>query len=124
MQEHFRKYAKYGLVMSSILLPILTTDKGKGIDMDEATINYEKNKDKRPEKGKNLRLFDDFSSENAQKTPERCCHRYGAIRLCIKSIQKTQLQSLLKIYKKTFCSKYVLFNLTTDIITHSIRIFL
>lgn len=34
MQEHFRKYARFGLIMSSMLLPMLTSDSGTVVDLD------------------------------------------------------------------------------------------
>lgn len=35
MQEHFRKFAKFGLILSTALLPMITSDDGHGIDVDE-----------------------------------------------------------------------------------------
>ncbi|XP_055298661.1 uncharacterized protein LOC129566598 [Sitodiplosis mosellana] len=34
MQEHFRKFGKFGLVLAAILLPLLTKDSGKEVDLD------------------------------------------------------------------------------------------
>lgn len=34
MLEHFRKFAKFGLILSTILLPMITSEVGSGIDMD------------------------------------------------------------------------------------------
>lgn len=38
MQEHFRKFAKFGLLLSTALLPVVTAENG-GIDMDEIAQN-------------------------------------------------------------------------------------
>lgn len=35
MMEHFRRLAKFGLVLASILLPVITADVGKGVNLDE-----------------------------------------------------------------------------------------
>lgn len=35
MLEHFRKFAKFGLILSTVLLPMLTSDANTGIDLDE-----------------------------------------------------------------------------------------
>lgn len=34
MLEHFRKFGKFGLVLAAILLPLLTKDSGKEVDLD------------------------------------------------------------------------------------------
>lgn len=34
MQEHLRKFARFGLVLATVLLPMLTSESG-GVDMDE-----------------------------------------------------------------------------------------
>lgn len=34
MLEHFRKFAKFGLVLSTVLLPMITSDAGSGLDLD------------------------------------------------------------------------------------------
>lgn len=34
MLEHFRKYAKFGLVLSTVLLPMITSTIGSGLDLD------------------------------------------------------------------------------------------
>lgn len=34
MLEHFHKFGKFGLVLAAILLPLLTKDSGKEIDLD------------------------------------------------------------------------------------------
>lgn len=34
MLDHFRKFARYGLMIATLLIPILTTDIGNGIEMD------------------------------------------------------------------------------------------
>lgn len=34
MLEHFRKFGKFGLVLATILLPLLTKDGGQDIDLD------------------------------------------------------------------------------------------
>lgn len=45
MLDHFRKFGKYGLLMATLLLPIILADKGQGVDLDEATNNSEHYKD-------------------------------------------------------------------------------
>lgn len=34
MQEHFRKFGKLGLVLSTVLLPMITSEEGSGLDLD------------------------------------------------------------------------------------------
>lgn len=34
MIEHFRKFAKFGLVLSTVLLPMITSEIGSGLDLD------------------------------------------------------------------------------------------
>lgn len=34
MLEHFHKFAKFGLVLSTVLLPIITSETGSGLDLD------------------------------------------------------------------------------------------
>lgn len=35
MQDHFRKFARYGLIMASVLLPVITQDRGSGFDSED-----------------------------------------------------------------------------------------
>lgn len=35
MMEHFRKFAKFAMVFSTVLLPLITTDSGSKVDLDE-----------------------------------------------------------------------------------------
>lgn len=35
MKEHFRKFGKFGLILASVLLPIITQESGSGWDLDE-----------------------------------------------------------------------------------------
>lgn len=35
MLEHFKKFAKFGLILSTALLPMMTSEDGHGIDIDE-----------------------------------------------------------------------------------------
>lgn len=35
MMEHFRKFAKFGLVLSTVLLPMITSESGSGLDLDD-----------------------------------------------------------------------------------------
>lgn len=35
MQNHFRKFGKFGMIMSTMLLPMITADDGSVVDMDE-----------------------------------------------------------------------------------------
>ena len=39
MMEHFRKFAKFGLVLSTVLLPMITSETGSGLDLDGMTDN-------------------------------------------------------------------------------------
>lgn len=55
MQEHFRKFGKFGLISSTVLLPIITADRGNGIDLDEAA-------DKR-----NVNIFEGFFSDSSRE---------------------------------------------------------
>lgn len=34
MMEHLRKFAKFGLVLSTVLLPMITSESGCGLDLD------------------------------------------------------------------------------------------
>lgn len=34
MEEHLRRFGKYGLTMATFMLPIITTDKGIAVDMN------------------------------------------------------------------------------------------
>lgn len=34
MLEHFRKFGKFGLVLSTVLLPMITSEIGSGLDLD------------------------------------------------------------------------------------------
>lgn len=34
MMEHFRKFARFGLILSTVLLPMITSDAGNGLDLD------------------------------------------------------------------------------------------
>lgn len=34
MLEHFRKFGKYGLIMATVVLPMITQDKGTKVDLD------------------------------------------------------------------------------------------
>lgn len=65
MLEHFRKYAKFGLVLSTILLPMITTDRGNGIDLDEMAAKFEKSKETNFEND-DLGVFDSFISDNSR----------------------------------------------------------
>lgn len=35
MLDHFRKFAKFALILSTVLLPMMTSESGNGIDLDE-----------------------------------------------------------------------------------------
>lgn len=35
MLEHFRRFAKFGLLLATMLLPMLTTEQGNGVNLDE-----------------------------------------------------------------------------------------
>lgn len=58
MQEHFRKFGKYGLILSSALLPMITAEKGNAIDMDEAANDMANNQ--------NSKTFDNLISETSR----------------------------------------------------------
>lgn len=34
MLEHFRKFGKFGLILSTVVLPMITSDSGCGLDLD------------------------------------------------------------------------------------------
>lgn len=34
MMEHFRKFGKFGLILSTVVLPMITSDIGCGLDFD------------------------------------------------------------------------------------------
>lgn len=58
MELHFRKFAKYGLILATIVLPIITTERGIAIDLDEIANDLENSK--------NADIFDTFISENSR----------------------------------------------------------
>lgn len=66
MQDHFRKYGKFGMVLSTVLLPMITTEKGNGLDLDELCVNFEKNKENNIKDSKELDAFNSFISENSR----------------------------------------------------------
>lgn len=35
MLEHFRKFAKFGLILATVLLPMLTAERGNTLDLDD-----------------------------------------------------------------------------------------
>lgn len=41
LQEHFRKYAKFGLILSTVLLPMMTSEDGYTLNIDEIAENIE-----------------------------------------------------------------------------------
>lgn len=65
MHEHFRKNAKYGLVLSTILLPMITTDRGNALDLDELANNI-KNCQENNLENKNVDIFDSFISNSSR----------------------------------------------------------
>lgn len=34
MQEHFRKFGKFGLLLATVILPLLSAEKGSGLNLD------------------------------------------------------------------------------------------
>lgn len=40
MLEHFRKFARFGLILANLLLPVVTTESGNGADLDEVSEQY------------------------------------------------------------------------------------
>lgn len=66
MQEHFKKYAKFGLILSTVLLPMITTEQGNGLDLDELAVNFEKGKENNFEDGKDFEAFNSFISDNSR----------------------------------------------------------
>lgn len=45
MQEHLQKFAKYGIIWASIVLPVLTSDPGVGVDLDELANGFASGED-------------------------------------------------------------------------------
>lgn len=45
MLEHFRKFARFGLVLSTVLLPMITSEIGSGLDLDAIGGTAESNED-------------------------------------------------------------------------------
>lgn len=41
MLEHFRKFARYGLILATVILPVITSEREYGIDLDEIANNAE-----------------------------------------------------------------------------------
>lgn len=42
--EHFHKFAKFGLLLASMLLPMMTTVSGNGVDLDQIAEDYKDGK--------------------------------------------------------------------------------
>lgn len=40
MMEHFRKYAKFGLILANLLLPVMTNESGNGANLDQVAEQY------------------------------------------------------------------------------------
>lgn len=45
MLEHFRKFGKFGLILSTVVLPMMTADDGNGINLDEIAENMKNGKE-------------------------------------------------------------------------------
>lgn len=45
MHEHFQKFAKFGILVASMILPILTLDADASIDLDDLAENLESGQD-------------------------------------------------------------------------------
>lgn len=58
MMDHFRKFAKYGLIMATAVLPIITMERGNGLDLDEVANIVENHE--------TLDIFDEVISENSR----------------------------------------------------------
>lgn len=43
MQEHLRRFGKIGMILASVVLPVLTAEKGNGIDIDKMAENMANN---------------------------------------------------------------------------------
>lgn len=56
MQLHFQKFAKYGLILAAIVLPIITAERGIAIDLDQIANDNLTHVD----------MFDTFISENSR----------------------------------------------------------
>lgn len=40
MLEHFRKFARFGLILANLLLPVMTTESGNGANLDQVAEQY------------------------------------------------------------------------------------
>lgn len=58
MELHFQKFAKYGLILATILLPVMTAERGIGIDLNQITENQDHST--------NLNIFDTFITKNSR----------------------------------------------------------
>lgn len=45
MLEHFHKFGKFGLIMATMLLPMITAEEGTSPDLDELAINMSENRE-------------------------------------------------------------------------------
>lgn len=45
MQDHFRKFARFGMILATVLLPMITSDGGKTIDIDALCDDFKDGKD-------------------------------------------------------------------------------
>lgn len=64
MQEHFRKFGKFGLIMATALLPIITQECGSGFDLDVLAEQIEEMKAKDSMKDDSKDAIQDFSFFN------------------------------------------------------------
>lgn len=44
MMEHFHKFARFGMILATILLPMITSDGGKTLDIDALCTDFNEGK--------------------------------------------------------------------------------
>lgn len=75
MQEHFRKFGKFGLIMATALLPIITQECGSGFDLDVLAEQIEEMKAKDFMKDDSKDAIQDFSFFNSSESARVKFHK-------------------------------------------------
>lgn len=63
MQEHLRKFGKYGLILATVILPMLAMEKGNSLNLDGMADNSDNCED--------MQIFDTFLSKSRDKFETR-----------------------------------------------------
>lgn len=63
MQEHLRKFGKYGFILATVILPMLATEKGSGLNLDGMADNLRNCAD--------MQIIDKFLTKSQNKFHSR-----------------------------------------------------